>query len=160
MKIHSSIHLSYSLGKTLALTSTFNKDLPSSTLVLYGKNAFNVLDLEVFTELNKNSLLGQSTVDRCNGTGGFYLKTCSFHLLHLAAAESILSCFLYVSLATFQASERGARSLQQHQWREAAFPFSLPWLSFFLINVGKAQTSTRTGTEAICYSQVASFLEQ
>lgn len=54
------------------------------------KNAFKVPDLEAFTELNKNSLFGQSAVDSCTGTDGFYLKTCSFHLLHLAAAENLL----------------------------------------------------------------------
>jgi len=93
------------------------------------KNAFKILDLEVFTELNKNSLFGQSTVDSCTGTDGFYLKTRSFQMLHLAAAESPLSCFLCVSLAIFQATERGAKCLQQHQRREAAFPFSIPQLS-------------------------------
>ena len=78
------------------------------------KKAFKVLDLGVFTELNKNSLLGQSAVDSCAGTDGFYLKTRSSHMLHLAAAESSVLLPLCFS-CHFQASEIGAKHPQQHQ---------------------------------------------
>lgn len=76
MIIDNIIHLSNSLGYALALTLVFNKTCHFKFHFKQGKKVFKVSDLEAFTELNKNSL-GQSTVENCIGTDGFYLKNMS-----------------------------------------------------------------------------------
>lgn len=74
------IHLSYSLGNALALTLVSNKTCHFKFHFNQKENVFKVSDLEAFTELNKN-LVGQSAVDNCIGTDGFYLKNMSLSLL-------------------------------------------------------------------------------